>query len=242
MAQTARKSKTKTKAKLTKKKAKLPKRKTAAKKAAKKVAKKATKKVAKKTKAKTKAPVRKTVAKLAVKRAAISAKPLIATVTAPIAQAPRVAAGDMAPDFSLTNQLGETVTLSALRGKKVVVYFYPKDDTPGCTKEACSFRDHTEDFIGQEATILGISFDDSASHQKFIDKYQLNFSLLTDATKETAQAYGVYVEKNMYGNISWGIERSTFIIDREGKIVAAFRRVSVDGHTQEVLEALKTIA
>ena len=150
--------------------------------------------------------------------------------------------GDLAPDFSLHNHKGELITLSQLRGQNIVLYFYPKDDTPGCTKEACSFRDNLNALEAHNAVILGVSFDDQASHQKFIEKYGLNFQLLSDLDKETAKAYGVYVQKNMYGNISWGIERSTFVIDKDGRLSQVFRRVQVDGHTDQVLEALRAMA
>lgn len=242
MAQTAKKSKSKLKSKprLKSKKSKLPKRATRSKaKKVKKITKKSKKRVAKRvTKKATKKPVR----KIAKARAAVKSLPVAQVTTTEIVATPRVGAGDLAPTFSLIDQSGQTVSLESFRGKKVVVYFYPKDDTPGCTKEACSFRDHTADFTGLDAVILGISFDDQASHQKFIEKYQLNFPLLVDANKDVANAYGVYVQKNMYGNLVWGIERSTFVIDREGKIAAAFRKVSVDGHTEEVLNALRAIA
>jgi peroxiredoxin Q/BCP len=229
-AQTIRKTKTKSKSKtkirVGTKKTKMPKRKKAAKKAVKKTAKPASK-TAKIAKAKK--PMRAAISKLKVVKAA--------TAT----ETHRIGVGDFAPNFTLPDQNGQSVSLSDFLGKKVVLYFYPKDDTPGCTKEACSFRDNINDFEGQDATILGVSFDDGESHQKFISKYGLNFRLLTDADKKIAQDYGCYVQKNMYGNISWGIERSTFVIDREGKIAAAFRKVQVDGHTYEVVEALKSI-
>ncbi len=147
----------------------------------------------------------------------------------------------MAPQFTLPNQNGELVSLNQYLGKNVVLYFYPKDDTPGCTKEACSFRDHLSSIEGKDAVILGVSFDDQTSHQKFISKYGLNFQLLCDTSKQVADQYGCYVEKNLYGNISKGIERSTFVIDRNGVIAAVFRRVSVDGHTDEVLEILNAL-
>jgi peroxiredoxin Q/BCP len=232
MAQAAKKTKAKTKAKTrltTKKAAKLPKR-------------IGTKKTnAKKTKAKVKPKARAT--KKALPKTRPSLKAIRATNPTPTAPSvPRLGVGDLAPSFTLNDQNGAPVSLTDFRGKKVVLYFYPKDDTPGCTKEACSFRDHLPTFEGADASILGVSFDDQASHQKFIEKYQLNFKLLSDLSKEVADAYGCYVEKNMYGNISKGIERSTFVIDRDGKVAAAFRKVSVDGHTQEVLEALSKIA
>ncbi len=148
--------------------------------------------------------------------------------------------GDKAPDFSLKNESGKTVALKALRGKPVVLYFYPKDDTPGCTKEACGFRDFMAPIRKTGAVVLGVSLDDEASHQKFIAKYDLPFSLLVDEDIKVSKAYGVYVQKNMYGKKYWGIERSTFVIDAEGKLSAIFRKVKVDGHVDEVLAALKT--
>lgn len=225
-ATTAKKSKSKTKAKISRKTAKMPKRKSAAKKtkSAKKVAKK--KPVAKKAKT--------------VKKISTATKAKV--VATPAVELKRVGVGEMAPQFTLNDQNQNAISLSSFLGQKVVLYFYPKDDTPGCTKEACSFRDNLPTFEGADAVILGVSFDDANSHQKFISKYNLNFSLLSDSDKQVAMDYGCYVQKNMYGNISWGIERSTFVIDREGKIAAAFRRVQVDGHTEQVLEALKAIA
>ncbi len=148
--------------------------------------------------------------------------------------------GDKAPDFSLKNETGKTVALKALRGKPVVLYFYPKDDTPGCTKEACGFRDSMASIRKTGAMVLGVSLDDEAAHQKFIAKYDLPFSLLVDGDIKVSKAYGVYVQKNMYGKKYWGIERSTFIIDAEGKLRAIFRKVKVDGHVDEVLAVLKS--
>lgn len=147
--------------------------------------------------------------------------------------------GDKAPDFSLPDQEGRMVSLKDLRGKQVVLYFYPKDDTPGCTKEACGFRDSFTPIQKAEAIILGVSLDGQESHRKFIAKYQLPFSLLCDEDAGVSRAYGVYKQKNMYGKKHWGIERSTFVIDRDGKLKAIFRRVKVDGHVEEVLAALK---
>ncbi len=134
------------------------------------------------------------------------------------------------------------MSLSQFAGKKVVLYFYPKDDTPGCTKEACSFRDNIQQFGTKDAVILGVSADDSQSHQAFIQKYGLNFTLLADTDKAVSEAYGVWVEKNMYGKTYMGIERTTFLINPDGRIAEIFRQVKVDGHTEEVLEALAKIA
>jgi peroxiredoxin Q/BCP len=152
-----------------------------------------------------------------------------------------VEAGDKAPDFSLTNQAGKTIRLKDFKGQTVVLYFYPKDDTPGCTKESCEFRDAETAITKAGAVVLGASLDDEASHQKFIAKYGLPFSLLCDEDAKVSKAYSVYKEKNMYGRKYWGIERSTFVIDGAGVIKAAFRKVKVDGHAKEVLAALKAV-
>jgi peroxiredoxin Q/BCP len=148
--------------------------------------------------------------------------------------------GDQAPDLSLPDQHGKPVTLKALRGKQVVLYFYPKDDTPGCTKESCDFRDVESQIMRAGGLILGVSLDGKESHQKFIKKYGLPFPLLSDEDAAVSKAYGVYKEKNMYGKKHWGIERSTFVIDPAGIIKAVFRKVKVDGHADEVLTALKS--
>ena len=147
--------------------------------------------------------------------------------------------GVLAPDFELKDQNGKSVRLSDFKGKPVVLYFYPKDDTPGCTVEACSFRDHVTNFQNLNVVILGVSLDDAESHQKFINKFKLNFPLLCDEDAKVSRAYGVYKKKNMYARLFWGIERSTFVIGADGKIMKAFHKVKVDGHTNEVLEALK---
>ena len=147
--------------------------------------------------------------------------------------------GDKAPDFSLPTQSGQTVSLKSLKGKQVVLYFYPKDDTPGCTKEACGFRDSIKSIEKANTVVLGVSMDDVDSHQKFITKYGLPFSLLCDEDGTVSKAYGVYKKKNMYGKTYWGIERSTFIIDEAGKLKTLFRKVKVDGHIDEVQAALK---
>lgn len=147
--------------------------------------------------------------------------------------------GDKAPELSLPDQHGTQVTLKDNKGKQVVLYFYPKDDTPGCTKEACDFRDLEAQILRAGAVILGVSLDGKESHQKFIKKFGLPFSLLSDEDASVSKAYGVYKEKNMYGKTYWGIERSTFVIDGSGKLKAIFRKVKVDGHVDEVLTALR---
>jgi thioredoxin-dependent peroxiredoxin len=147
--------------------------------------------------------------------------------------------GDKAPDFSLPDQDGKTVSLKSLKGKQVLLYFYPKDDTPGCTKEACGFRDSLRAIKQANTVVLGVSMDDAEAHQKFIKKYSLPFTLLCDEDGKVSKAYGVYKKKNMYGKTYWGIERSTFIIDETGKLKAIFRKVKVDGHVGEVQAALK---
>ncbi len=147
--------------------------------------------------------------------------------------------GDHAPDFSLPDQDGKMVSLKSLKGKQVVLYFYPKDDTPGCTKEACGFRDSLRAIEKANTVVLGVSMDDAGSHQKFIKKYSLPFTLLCDEDGKVSKAYGVYKKKNMYGKTYWGIERSTFIIDETGKLKAIFRKVKVDGHVEAVQAALK---
>ncbi|HEV8243872.1 MAG TPA: thioredoxin-dependent thiol peroxidase [Nitrospirales bacterium] len=146
---------------------------------------------------------------------------------------------DKAPNFSLPTQNGQTVSLKSLKGKQVVLYFYPKDDTPGCTKEACGFRDSITAIERANTIVLGVSMDDADSHQKFIKKYGLPYSLLCDEDGTVSKAYGVYKKKNMYGKTYWGIERSTFIIDEAGKLKAIFRKVKVDDHIDEVRAALK---
>lgn len=147
--------------------------------------------------------------------------------------------GKKAPAFSLFNQDGNKVSLKDISGKKIVLYFYPKDDTSGCTKEACSFRDAFPKFKKSDAIILGVSPDSVKSHKKFAEKYDLNFDLLADEDKKVVQLYNVWKEKSMYGKKYMGVERTTFIIDEKGKIKKIFSKVRVDGHEKEVLEALK---
>jgi peroxiredoxin Q/BCP len=147
-------------------------------------------------------------------------------------------AGDKAPSFSLLDDEGAKVSLNDLKGKKVVLYFYPKDDTSGCTKEACSFRDSVKVFEKHNTVIIGVSKDSVASHQKFKKKYDIPFTLLSDESTEMLSKYGVWKEKSMYGKKYMGIERTTFVIDESGKIMAIFNKVKVDGHTDEVLGKL----
>jgi thioredoxin-dependent peroxiredoxin len=147
--------------------------------------------------------------------------------------------GDRAPGFELPSSTGKSVKLSSLRGKQVVLYFYPKDDTPGCTAEACSFRDNLPKFNGLDAVILGVSSDSLQSHAKFIDKYSLNFTLLSDEGLVAHGLYDTWREKNNYGRKYMGTERSTFVIGGDGKIKKIFRKVRVDGHEAEVLAALE---
>ena len=146
--------------------------------------------------------------------------------------------GQTAPDFTLAADDGSKVKLSALRGSPVVLYFYPRDDTPGCTKQACNFRDQQSALTKHGAKVLGVSTDDVASHVKFRDKFQLNFPLLADTEHRVAEKYGAWREKNMYGKKSMGIQRSTFLIDAEGKVRKVWKRVQVDGHDVAVLKAL----
>lgn len=147
--------------------------------------------------------------------------------------------GKKAHDFSLLNQNEEKIALKDFIGQKVVLYFYPKDDTSGCTKEACSFSDDLPKFSKIDAVILGVSPDSVKSHKKFSEKYKLKFDLLADEEKLVLEKYGVWKEKSMYGRKYMGVERTTFIIDEKGKIKKIFNKVKVDGHNNEVLEALK---
>ena len=146
--------------------------------------------------------------------------------------------GDKAPKFTLPSSDGGDVSLKNLKGKSVILYFYPKDDTPGCTKEACDFRDLRKKFQAANAEIYGVSFDSINSHKKFITKFKLPFPLLSDSDKTTAKAYGVFKPKMLYGNSFLGIERTTFVIDPQGKIKKIFPKVKVDGHVEEVLATI----
>jgi thioredoxin-dependent peroxiredoxin len=146
--------------------------------------------------------------------------------------------GKPAPDFALPSDNGETVRLSDFRGKPVVLYFYPKDDTPGCTAQACGIRDDYDSFAEKGAVVLGVSPDDEASHVKFKEKYSLPFTLLADPDHQVAEQYGVWRERSSYGKTYMGIERSTFLIGPDGKISKVMRRVKPDTHAQDVLAAL----
>ena len=145
--------------------------------------------------------------------------------------------GDAAPDFEARDAEGNPVKLSDLRGRKVVLYFYPKDDTPGCTKEACGFRDSFAEFRGRGIEVLGVSTDDEKSHRKFAEKYGLPFTLLADTEHRVADLYGVYGEKQFMGRKYMGVARKTFLIDEEGRLRKVFDRVKVDEHADEVLRA-----
>jgi peroxiredoxin Q/BCP len=145
--------------------------------------------------------------------------------------------GDIAPDFTLPTDGGGELTLSRMRGKQVVLYFYPKDDTSGCTKEACDFREKIQEFEKAGVVVLGLSPDSVQRHDKFKAKYDLPFSLIADEEKISLEAYGVWVEKSMYGRKYMGVERSTFLIDTEGRIKASWRKVKVPGHVDAVLSA-----
>ena len=147
--------------------------------------------------------------------------------------------GDAAPDFETRDAEGNAVKLSDLRGRKVVLYFYPKDDTPGCTKEACSFRDSFAEFGRRGIEVLGISTDDEQSHRKFAEKFSLPFKLLADTDHRVADLYGVYGEKQFAGRTYMGVSRKTFLIDEEGRLRKVFDKVKVDEHADEVLKAFE---
>ena len=151
-------------------------------------------------------------------------------------------AGDKAPAWNLTGEGGRAVKLADFKGKRVVLYFYPRDLTPGCTQEACAFQSDLAEYDKRNAVVIGVSTDDAGTHRKFRDKHGLQFTLLTDADHETAERYGVWAEKNMYGRKMWGIRRSTFIIDEQGRVSRVFPKVSPAEHSREVLAALDEIS
>src|SRR5690625_2251204 len=152
-----------------------------------------------------------------------------------------VEVGKQAPDFVLKNQDSENISLKDFRGKKVVLYFYPKDMTPGCTTQACDFRDHHGEFSTENTVILGVSPDPTERHQQFIEKYNLPFHLLADGDNEVANAYGVWQLKKAFGREFYGIVRSTFIIDEQGVLQKEFRNIRVKGHVEKALEAVKSL-
>jgi thioredoxin-dependent peroxiredoxin len=147
--------------------------------------------------------------------------------------------GDVAPDFRMPSTRGKEVTLKEHRGKDVILYFYPKDDTPGCTAEACSFRDHEGDLSKSGAVVLGVSTDPLESHQKFRDKYKLNFPLLSDQTADVAKMYGAWKEKNLYGRRTWGVARTTFWIGPDGRIKKIWKEVDTAKHAEDILADMK---
>jgi peroxiredoxin Q/BCP len=148
-------------------------------------------------------------------------------------------AGDLAPDFQLPSTRGRDVRLKEFRGKDVILYFYPKDDTPGCTKEACSFRDHESDLAKEHAVVLGVSADPVESHEKFRAKYNLNFPLLSDETADVSKMYGAWKEKNLYGRRSWGVARTTYWIGADGRVKKVYKKVDAEKHAEEVLADLR---
>ncbi|MFG0263194.1 MAG: thioredoxin-dependent thiol peroxidase [Novipirellula sp. JB048] len=149
--------------------------------------------------------------------------------------------GNKAPAFTLKDEAGNKVKLADLKGKIVVLYFYPRDDTPGCTKQACNFRDQYETLTQLGVELLGVSPDNGESHQRFREKYSLPFPLLVDEDHAIAEKYGAWREKNLYGKKSMGIQRSTYLIDAEGKVAKVWKRVRVDGHDEQVIDAVKQI-
>ncbi len=149
--------------------------------------------------------------------------------------------GKAAPDFTLPTDGGGEVSLSSLKGKNVIVYFYPKDDTPGCTKEACGFRDAMPDFSGADAEIIGVSKDSVAKHDKFKTKYELNFTLASDESGQMIESYDAWIEKSMYGKKYMGIDRSTVLIDKDGVVRAHWKKVKVPGHVDAVLKAAQEL-
>jgi thioredoxin-dependent peroxiredoxin len=182
---------------------------------------------------KAKAPVT-AVAKKVTGKLATAAKP----ITGPEAPSVSLAEGSKAPPFSLPDETGTNVSSASLAGKPYVIYFYPKDDTPGCTKEACDFRDNLKAFNSAKVRVLGVSPDDPKRHAKFKEKYGLNFTLLSDVDKTLIGAYGIWIKKLNYGREYMGVQRSTFLVDKSGKIAKCWNGVRVPGHVEAVLAAL----
>lgn len=200
-------------------------------KSAKKASKKASKKSVKKAvKSATKKKPAGTKVKKVARKATSSSKPKKAGAMPVV--------GHMAPDFALQSDVNGMISLSRYRGKNVVLYFYPKDDTPGCTREACSFQEHKPKLIGENAVVIGVSPDGPESHKKFRAKYGLDFVLVSDEERELCKAYGVWVEKNNYGKKYMGVQRATFLIDGQGRVAYVWPKVAVDGHTEAVLAEL----
>ncbi|MEI9950945.1 MAG: thioredoxin-dependent thiol peroxidase [Pseudomonadota bacterium] len=194
---------------------------------------------AKKSKAKVSASSKASPVKAAAKASKKApAKPTAPAKAAPAASSPGLAAGSQAPAFSLPDETGTVVSSASLAGKPYVIYFYPKDDTPGCTKEACDFRDNLKAFNSAKVRVLGVSPDDSKRHAKFKEKYGLNFTLLSDVDKTLIRAYGIWIKKLNYGREYLGVQRSTFIVDKSGKIAKSWNGVRVPGHVEAVLAAL----
>lgn len=150
--------------------------------------------------------------------------------------------GDAAPAFSGTDQTGATVSLADFAGQPLALYFYPKDDTPGCTKQACNLRDHTSDLTEAGVAVVGVSPDDAASHQRFAGKYDLAFPLLADPDREILAAYGAWGEKNLYGKKSMGVKRTTFLIGADGRVMHVFKRPKTDRHAEEILAKLESLS
>lgn len=207
-------------------------------KSAPKSARKITKKVPKKS-------VKKTSKSSGKKNPAVTSVKKVARKTAGTSKSKKAGAmpvvGGAAPDFALQSDVNGMISLSRYRGKNVILYFYPKDDTPGCTREACSFQEHKPKLVGQNAVVIGVSPDGPESHKKFRAKYGLDFVLISDEERELCKAYGVWVEKNNYGKKYMGVQRATFLIDGQGRVAYVWPKVSVDGHTEEVLAELSRL-
>jgi peroxiredoxin Q/BCP len=223
----------------TKKPVKAKSKKTPAKKASKKVTKKAVKKLAKKP---LKKPVKKVTAKKTTVKKTVKKSVVSKSKSVKKSSGRMPAVGQSAPDFAVQSDTNGMTSLSRYRGKNVVLYFYPKDDTPGCTREACSFQEHKSKLIGKNAIVIGVSPDSVDSHKKFRVKYSLDFVLLADQEREVCNSYGVWVEKNNYGKKYMGVQRATFLIDASGRIAHVWPKVAVDGHTEEVLAELNRLA